>query len=132
MKDVKESRFGKKKPEKIRFSSDTPGSTDPPGDDKRPDVRSSGHKAAPQSEAPIESTRHIIRIPQQRRMIRHAFNIFDDHLMALKTIQRAETDLDPNHKEPKLGELVQDALDAFITQKSTSLRNVELVRESVS
>lgn len=61
---------------------------------------------------------------EPRRRIRHSFDIWEDQLLSLAEIQ-AESFVTTRRK-PKLGELVQEALDAYIhAQKRTSERTDE-------
>jgi hypothetical protein len=55
--------------------------------------------------------------PDERMRVRHSFDIWRDQLLALTTIQ---TDVFARTgRKPKLGELVQEALDAYIARHGT-------------
>ena len=51
----------------------------------------------------------------ERSRVRHSFDVWRDQLLALTQIQVER--FDRTGKKPKLGELVQEALDAYIAQQ---------------
>lgn len=52
---------------------------------------------------------------EQRIKIRHTFDIFKDQLVSLHSLQ-LKTIQEKNYK-PKLGDMIQEALDAYIQKK---------------
>src|SRR3712207_5628212 len=72
------------------------------------------------NEPPTERTNEP---SSQRRKVRHTFDIFDDQLLSLKeiTIERQRT----GGNRVLLGDLVQEALDRFITNARNQQRTVE-------
>jgi hypothetical protein len=54
-------------------------------------------------------------VQKPRRIIRHAFDIYADQLYALQTIQLKA--VQNGRKKPKLGTMVQRALDLYLKQK---------------
>jgi hypothetical protein len=65
----------------------------------------------------------------ERSRVRHSFDVWRDQLLALTQIQVER--FDRTGKKPKLGELVQEALDAYIAQqrKRTNERTNEYADE---
>ena len=57
----------------------------------------------------------------QRIKIRHTFDIFRDQLVSLHSLQLKSIQ-EKNYK-PKLGEMVQEALDAYIQKRSNEQNN---------
>ena len=57
--------------------------------------------------------------------VRHSFDVWQDQLLALAQIQAER--FNRTGKKPKLGELVQEALDAYVAQqrKRTNVRTNE-------
>jgi hypothetical protein len=51
----------------------------------------------------------------ERRRVRHSFDIWQDQLLGLSEIQAERFSL--SGRKPKLGELVQEALDAYIAKE---------------
>lgn len=74
------------------------------------------------SERSNEQTREAVQSP--RRRIRHSFDIWEDQLLSLAEIQARLFLI--TRRKPKLGELVQEALDAYITrhEKANEYPNV--------
>lgn len=72
--------------------------------------------AQPSVETPVETrTERSNERTVERTKVRHTFDIFQDQLTALRRIQLAREEL--SHKHYRLGDLVQEALDAFINQE---------------
>ena len=126
MKEIKERRFQKKKPEDIGFTAalmterTTERSAVRPN--TRPDVQH--EEASPPTDAPTPA--YILTVPATRRKVRHAFDIYEDHLDALKKIQMAERDLSGKRSGKTLGDMTQEALDDWIQKQAKHLRNVEI------
>jgi hypothetical protein len=61
----------------------------------------------------------------ERNRVRHSFDIWKDQLLGLSEIQAER--FSQSGRKPKLGELVQEALDAYIAKerKRTNVRTVE-------
>lgn len=59
----------------------------------------------------------------ERTRVRHSFDIYHDHLLALTEIQTRR--FTTTGRKPKLGELVQEALDAYIGKQQTNVRTNE-------
>lgn len=97
----------------------------------RPSVRTSErpdeNKPAPVAKNEGPNT-YTIEIPQQRRKIRHPFDIFEDQLEALKKIQVAEHE-EAGSKERPLGDMAREALDDFIKGKAKKQANIEILYE---
>lgn len=55
---------------------------------------------------------------EKRLKIRHTFDIFEDQLMALHTIQL--TSMQKTLYKPKLGDMVQEALDMYLNAKRSN------------
>jgi hypothetical protein len=77
----------------------------------RPNVRTN-ERTSERSTAP--SARGA---PEPRRRIRHSFDIWEDQLLSLAEIQSQL--FTTTRRKPKLGELVQEALDAYIRRHRT-------------
>ena len=124
MKEVNEERFGKK-PELIRH----PSRASVPSDQPIESGQTSGQTDEPKKKIPADHlmSTHVVRVPDDRRTIRHPFNIYEDQLLALKAIQRAEAE--NARKEPTLAQLAQRAFEAFIRQRASELKNIHIVRE---
>ena len=59
----------------------------------------------------------------ERTRVRHSFDIYHDHLLGLTEIQTHR--FTTTGRKPKLGELVQEALDAYIAKQQTNVRTNE-------
>ncbi len=70
-----------------------------------------------------ERTAEIATAQSERRTIRHSFDIYADQLQALGRIQLAHWT--ESGKKPKMGALVQEALDAYIQAQSRPKTNEE-------
>lgn len=136
MKNVEPKRFQAKKPEEISFAGapllDNPGKKE---GSVRPSVRTSErpdeHKPEEARKPEVKSEGpniYTIEVPQQRRKIRHPFDIFEDQLEALKKIQVAEHD-EAGSKERPLGDMAREALDDFIKGKAKKQANIEILYE---
>jgi hypothetical protein len=67
-------------------------------------------------------------VPLSRRKTRQSFDIFEDQYDALKKIQLAEADQTGHPHGRKLGEMVQEALDAFIKERAKKLGTIAIKR----
>ena len=124
MKKVDPSRF--KKPEEIAFEAEpivnrqnVPAikpTVVPPQAGERTPVRT-------------QPTIHRISIPQKRVRIRHAFEIYEDQLDALKKIQTAHRDIHGNAGTPSLSDMVREAFDADIKERVKGMKNVAISHE---
>lgn len=133
MKEIDETRFQKKRRDDINFTA-PPIAESPPeqagkpaptkdfSQNRPPYVRPSVRK---EQEGSATDT-YVIIIPEERRKIRHAFDICEDQLDALKKIQMAERVERGAKASQKLGEMAQEALDAFIREKVKKLSNVSI------
>ena len=142
MKEIDESRFQKqkKKPEPIGFDA-APLADDPTTPLQKP-LQTQGKKAFVRSNGRTDvrtkttseqlPTTYVIQVPDYRRKIRHAFDIYEDHLDALKKIQLAEREHSKGRGVPTLGDMAQEALDTFITNKAKTLPNIELMRDEAA
>jgi len=72
-----------------------------------------------QNEGTNERINERTNVHEERRVIRHSFDIYHDQLMQLGEIQmRLYREAG---KKPKLGQLVQDALDRYIEAHDTGV-----------
>jgi hypothetical protein len=134
MREIKEDRFKKK--EEIEFHPVAlPEPPAPSAVGISPVVRSSVTEPPfertnerPHTE-PRGATAYKITIPRKRRKTRQSFDIFEDQYDALKKLQLAEGERTQSKTNRKLGELVQEALDRFILDKTERLGNISVVRE---
>ena len=62
-----------------------------------------------------KSERTNVRIKKKRVRIRHAFDIYEDQLRALHTFQLEA--IQAGKKKPRLGKMVQKALDQYLENK---------------
>ena len=74
---------------------------------------------------------YTVEIPTERIKIRHSFDIFEDQKTALDKIQMALKD-SGQKKKPVLGEMVQEAIDIYVKEKSRKLNNLKIIREQSS
>jgi hypothetical protein len=125
MKQVNPKRF-RKQPEDIAFEAmsmpDAPVAPTPERTSVCADVRTYEQTYAPPAGQPAENT-YTIQVPQKRRLIRHSFNIFEDHLEALKLIQIAQRD---GENILTLSDMAQTAFDAFIHEQIEKQANLKL------
>ena len=129
MKEVREGRFIKK--EDVGFNP-TPLINAPPmtssGEVKLP-VRSNERTEVTNERTFVaSSTAYVVTIPLARRKTRQSFDIFEDQYEALKKLQLAEAD-QAEHQHRKMGEMVQEALDAFIKERARKLGTVSIRKE---
>jgi hypothetical protein len=139
MKQIKTSRFSKKRPEEISFQGaailEKPKAANRSKTAKklqksksertnvrtniRTNIRSTDRTA-------IREAFHCrIEVPEPRRKIRHSFDIFEDQKSALEKLQLAIANEEGS--KPSLGDMVQEALDLYTRQKTKKLSNVELI-----
>lgn len=159
MKAIKINRFTNKKPEEISFtgspildnplkSEETPKINEEqpmqtfisPNErtSERTNVRTETKKDIKVNERTNErsdekidtdNSAYAITIPQNRRKIRHSFDIFEDQKNTLEKLQLAIAGK-TNNKKPSLGDLIQEAIDLFAKQKSKELKNISIKKES--
>jgi endonuclease YncB( thermonuclease family) len=132
MKDIDESRFQKgKKPEPINFSGatlpDAPSkkAQSKPSDSVRPDGRTAETKSERVSDS---APTYVIRVPHERRITRHPFDLYEDQIHALRMIKLAEAESGGSRKARPLGELAREALDDYIAKKARKLEVMVLQR----
>ena len=82
-----------------------------------------------QVETSIPENSYVVVVPNNRRKVRHSFDVFEDQKMALYKTQLALQD-SGHKKRPVLGEMVQEAIDFYIKKKSEELDNLEIVPSS--
>ena len=131
MKPIDESRFQKgKKAESINFAgSDLPvaakNAATKPSSTERPFVRTDEMK----SEIPrVHAPAFVIQVPEERRITRHPFDLYEDQINALRILKLAESQSAGQRKGRALGELAREALDDYITKKARKLDAVALHR----
>lgn len=130
MKEVKEERFTRK--EDVGFNP-APVLDAPPAKrvgeavaDERSNERTNIPR--PQETPPMVATAYVISIPPARQKTRQSFDIFADQYEALKKLQLAEAERAAGKTIRKLGDMVQEALDAFIGEKAKRLGNITVVK----
>lgn len=135
MKNVNPQRFGRIKPEEIAFNGsplpDTPPVMEPPARNERTNERSEKRPERRQAKPVIEQPAagsYVIEVPVERAKTRHSFDIFEDQKAALSKIQLAAVDAGHKKKQP-LGDMLQEAIDDYITKKVGEMPNIKLVRE---
>lgn len=137
MKTINTQRFKKSAPEDISFQG-SPILDNPPKPVKNlKSVRTDEHPNE-RTDTPIELSDekeaslidnigvYSLEIPQERRKIRHSFDIFEDQKTSLEKIQLAIKEAN-NIKKPALGDLVQEAIDRYIKLKSKELGNIKII-----
>jgi hypothetical protein len=77
----------------------------------------------------VRHTVHHITIPQKRVRIRHAFDIFEDQLEALKKIQSAHRDTHGTTGTPSLSDMTREAFDAFIRDRTKGMKNIDILHD---
>jgi hypothetical protein len=131
MKEVREERFTKK--EDVGFNpTPIPKAPALQGREGESGERSNERTNAVRvPEARSTDTAYIVAIPSTRRKTRQSFDIFEDQYDALKKLQLAEADQaeDKHGRNRKLGDMVQEALDAFIKEKARKLGTISIRRE---
>ena len=135
MKQIKTSRFSKKRPEEISFQG--AAILEKPKTKKRSKPakkRQKSKSVRTNARSSIRSTERTgnkevfhcrIEVPGQRRKIRHSFDIFEDQKSALEKLQLAIANQEGT--KPSLGDMVQEAIDQYTKQKTKKLSNVELI-----
>jgi hypothetical protein len=125
MKQVNPRRFGHKE-EEIDFDAE-------PITHKRQTGDSVQKTAAEPPKRPQEDVVrqmvHHIAIPQKRVRIRHAFDIFEDQLEALKKIQSAHRDTHGHTGIPSLSDMTREAFDAFIRERIKGMKNIDILHD---
>ena len=131
MKEIKEERFKKK--EDIGFNPqpipESPAVHEQGNEDSKKSERSNERTVNKLENTTENATAYIITIPRKRRKTRQSFDIFEDQYEALKKLQVAESEHTGSKTGPRLGDMVQEALDAFIKGKSYNLDTLEIKRE---
>ncbi len=127
MKKVNPNRFGHKE-EEIDFQAE-------PITNKRPITKESDFKMPPPApklpqESVLRQTRYHITIPGKRVRIRHAFDIYEDQLDALKKIQSAHRDQHGNAGTPSLSDMTREAFDGFIKEWVKGMKNVDISHDT--
>lgn len=138
MKKVDTQRFLRRKPESVSFQG-TPISN-------RPNAEEPATKQAPEAivrpnEQPnvrptvettnqenAQSNHYVISVPHLRKKIRHSFDIFEDQKSALDKLQIAIAESHGN-KKPAFGEMVQEAIDRYIREQVSRLKNAKMFTE---
>jgi hypothetical protein len=125
MKKVNPDRFGHKV-EEIDFDAEPITNKRPLGESapKTP----AGATKRPQDDAGRHMVHHI-SIPQKRVRIRHAFDIYEDQLEALKKIQSAHRDNHGNSGTPSLSDMTREAFDAFIKERIKGMKNIDILHD---
>jgi hypothetical protein len=123
MKEVREERFTKR--EDVGFN--------PPPIPETPPHSGGGGERTNERPTPVRvreetATAYVITIPPTRRKTRQSFDIFEDQYDALKKLQLAEADQAEYQHGRKMGEMVQEALDAFIREKAKKLGTMSIKR----
>lgn len=130
MKEVREERFTKR--EDVGFNPIPIPKTPPPvsggegGWGERANERTN---VTPVREERSTATAYVITIPSARRKTRQSFDIFEDQYDALKKLQLAEADQAEDKHSRKMGDMVQEALDAFIKERAKKLGTISIRRE---
>jgi hypothetical protein len=122
MKQVNPRRFGRKE-EEIDFDAEPITNKRQTGESV-PKIVSEASKRL--QNASLRPTVHHITIPQKRVRIRHAFDIFEDQLDALKKIQVAHRDNHGTTGTPSLSDMTREAFDAFIRDRVKGLKNIDM------
>jgi hypothetical protein len=122
MKQVNPRRFGRKE-EEIDFDAEPITNKRQTGESV-PKIVSEASKRL--QNASLRPTVHHITIPQKRVRIRHAFDIFEDQLDALKKIQAAHRDNHGTTGTPSLSDMTREAFDAFIRDRVKGLKNIDM------
>jgi hypothetical protein len=112
MKEINNKPFGKKK-EQIAFSpSPVPNRPEPLKTNERSNVRSQAG--------------YVVAVPTERRKTRQSFDIYEDQYDALKKLQLAVRE-HSRGKAPKLGEMVQEAIDQYVREQAKRLPNITVI-----
>jgi hypothetical protein len=127
MKEVREERFTKR--EDVGFNPAPIPETPPPKGGEVSGARTNERtNVVPVHEEVSRSAAYVITVPPIRRKTRQSFDIFEDQYDGLKKIQLAEADQAGHPHGRKLGELVQEALDAFIKERAKTLGTISIKR----
>lgn len=132
MKEIDEARFQKRKKDDINFNAPPIVESPPEQDEKPPIIKGFSGQRRPSVRTNVRAEQgsagdtYVITIPEERRKIRHAFDICEDQLDSLKKIQMAERGERGAKASQKLGEMVQEAIDALIREKARKLHNVSI------
>ena len=127
MKEVREERFTKR--EDVGFNPPPiPETPAPPSDGEGGERANERTNATPVREERSTATAYVITIPPKRRKTRQSFDIFQDQYDALKKLQLAEADQAEDKHSRKMGEIMQEALDAFIKEKAKKLGTISIRR----
>jgi hypothetical protein len=126
MKEIREERFMKR--EDVGFNP-APIPEAPPAtvleELVRTNERTNGVRVPVLEGAPT----YVVSIPAARRKTRQSFDIFEDQYDALKKLQLAEADQAGSTHGRKMGDMVQEALDAFIREKARKLGTITIRRQ---
>ncbi len=135
MKEVRIARFFRKKPEDISFTG-SPVPSEPPQESnlspsKHQEVGRSNVQTTERSDERSnvfqdQPALYIVNVPEERKKIRQSFDIFEDQKEALDKIQLAFMDI--LKRKPLLGELIQEALDAYFKHKAKSLSTFRFIK----
>lgn len=137
MKKIDPKRFQKKEPEEISFEpaslNQSPALKKEPVKKKKETTKIQINEGInnrlneTKNEQINERSIYCIEIPKNRRKIRSSFDIFEDQKSGLEKIQLATAD--SGQKKPKLGNMVQKALDLYIKSRTKELENVQINKE---
>jgi triphosphoribosyl-dephospho-CoA synthetase len=125
MKQVNPRRFGRKE-EEIDFHAEPITNKRQAGESVFKTAGDPPKRPQDASERPMV---HHISIPQKRVRIRHAFDIFEDQLDALKKIQAAHRDTHGTTGTPSLSDMTREAFDAFIRDRIKGLKNIDILHD---
>jgi hypothetical protein len=127
MKEIREERFTKR--EDIGFNPvpipEAPPAKVPEAEPVRTNERTNAVRVPVLESAPT----YVVTIPTSRRKTRQSFDIFEDQYDALKKLQLAEADQAGSTHGRKMGDMVQEALDAFIREKARKLGTITIRRQ---
>jgi hypothetical protein len=125
MKQVNPRRFGHKE-EEIDFTAEPITNKRQPGDSV---TKTAGEPPKRLQETSVRQIVYHIAIPQKRVRIRHAFDIFEDQLEALKKIQSAHRDNHGNTGTPSLSDMTREAFDAYIRERTKGMKNIDILHD---
>ena len=126
MKEIREERFMKR--EDVGFNP-VPIPEAPPERVPEEPVRTNERTNAVRVPVLEGAPTYVVSIPAARRKTRQSFDIFEDQYDALKKLQLAEADQAGSTHGRKMGDMVQEALDAFIREKARKLGTISLRRQ---
>jgi hypothetical protein len=99
-----------------------PVSPPPPTEDRRDPAPSSQMDEA-KTERPNVPTNEPTNVPKTQRVkTRHTFDIYQDQLLALQSIQLEA--VQKGKKKPKLGDMVQRAIDLYLEKNRKTQRKL--------